>query len=132
MSTVKKIVKFLDKYNFEIVDHYNTEKDSNKHLFLLLDYIIHFDKKKKILDVSCKAGTDASIFANDVLILNEIPGIIDINIMEPYLIVKGNLISGKEAVDQWKTNYIDSIISSFVIQQQQMEWLIQEENLPEC
>lgn len=128
MSTIKKIIKYLDKNNFDVYEHYEVDDDSTKHIFFLDNTILHFDENKKTLDVSFNVEVQPDISANDILILSGIPGIIDLKVMESYVITEDKgILSGDEAFKRLEDTRSKKIFEQFIESHQQVQFLLTEE-----
>lgn len=119
---VENILKKLDEYGFELYNQYSDE--NNNHYFMIDDMVLCYDDNDGILSIAFKASSKPEKVANNILILKEINGINDIEIMESFIYKGKEILSGKDA-----HNYIEKVrgkkeIGKYIQKQNQIQMLL--------
>jgi hypothetical protein len=127
---VENILKKLDEYGFELYNQYSDE--NNNHYFMIDDMVLCYDDNDKILSIAFKASTIPEHVANSLLILKEIDGINDIEIMESFIYKGKEILSGEEA-----HNYIEKVhgnkeIGKYINKQNQIQILLHSKIYGNC
>lgn len=126
---VKKILKKLDEYGFEL---YNQYSDDNNYYFIIDDMVLCYDDNDEILSVAFKASTKPEKVANNTLILKEIEGIKDLEIMESFIYKGKEILSGKDAHKYIEKVHGKKEIGKYLQKQNQIQMLLYSKKHGNC
>ena len=128
---VSNVINKLEEYGVEIHNKY--EGDNNEYVVVAENMVIMINKENDGISISFFAGTRPDDSANAILILQEIPELKNILVMESYAIVDDkNIVQGDEAYELLKTSITREAVKQHALENIYKELLINCENCPEC
>lgn len=132
-SVIDKIISKLEEYDINLYQEYAYDKEKC-HYFMVEDMVICLNKREKSLSISFKATSKPERVANNILILQEIPGINkDFEIMDSFIFnEKGTLLTGDVAYKEVEKCIGDDRVREYIISQQQLSFLLNSKNLGNC
>lgn len=132
-NIIDLIVSKLEEYGIDLYQEYSYDKKKS-HYFMAEDMVICLNKKDKSLGVSFKATSKPEKVANNIFILQEIPGINeDFEIMDSFIFNgKGKLLTGDKAYKEVDKCIGEDKIRDYIITQQQIHMLVSSKKLGHC
>ena len=127
---VKKILKKLDEYGFELYNQYSDE--NNNHYFMIDDMVLCYDDNDGILSIAFKASIKPEQAANNTLILKEIDGIKDFEIMESFIYKGKEILSGDDAHKYVEKVHGNKEIGKYISKQNQIQMLLYSKKHGNC
>ena len=91
LKIIKDIKRKLYEYGFEILEEYKIE-ENNEYYFSVEEMMVFVDYKEKEISVSFSFTTYPHNVANNILILNEVSGIKNINVMDSFIITDDDIM----------------------------------------
>jgi hypothetical protein len=89
----------ITEFDFEKIDHYPSS-DEGIYILAADELVMYINDKKKSIAVSFLADTKPEVVANDILILKQIPQIKKIEIMDSFILINDDMLSGEEAFER--------------------------------
>jgi len=127
---VENILKKLDEYGFELYNQYSDE--NNNHYFMIDNMVLCYDEIDETLSIAFKASTKPETVANNTLILKEINGIKDIEIMESFIYKGKEVLSGNEAHKYVEKVHGNKEIGKYINKQNQIQILLHSKIYGNC
>jgi hypothetical protein len=115
MSRLAKLVsKKLSEYDYQIYKEFEEEK----HDIIFTEDMVVYIFPENTLGISFQATAKADVVANNVMILNEIPEVMDIEIMDSFIYnTKNEVVQGDEAYEIVENSIRQAAINEYVRQQ---------------
>lgn len=127
---VKKILKKLEEYGFELYNQYTDENDNQ--YFIIDDMVLCYDDNNGILSVAFKASLRPENVANSILILKEIDEIKDFHIMESFIYKGKDILSGDEAHEYVEKVHGNKEIGKYISKQNEIQILLHSKFYGNC
>lgn len=127
---VKKILKKLEEYGFELYNQYTDKNDIQ--FFLIDDMVLCYDNNDGTLSVAFKASLKPENVANNILILKEIDEIKDFHIMESFIHKGKEILSGDEAHKYVEKVYGNKEIGKYITKQNEIQMLLHSKMYGNC
>lgn len=115
MTQLTQLVsKKLSEYDYQIYKEFEEEK----HDIIFTEDMVIYVFPENTIGISFQATAKADTVANNVMILNEIPEVMDIEIMESFIYnTKNEVVQGDAAYDLVEQSLKQSAINEYVRQQ---------------
>lgn len=108
------VFKKLSEYDYQIYKEFEEEK----HDIIFTEDMVIYVFPENTIGISFQATAKADTVANNVMILNEIPEVMDIEIMESFIYnTKNEVVQGDAAYDLVEQSLKQSAINEYVRQQ---------------
>lgn len=133
MNMIDKIRDKLTEYDFAIYDQYEIE--NGEYLFLVDDMLIFVNNELNLMNVSFQATTKPDVVATNILILKEIPELLNknIGIMDSFIFTRENeMVQGDKAFELIEKTIADSAIKQYNVQLTYEHILTNSKDMPEC
>lgn len=132
-NVIDLIISKLEEYGINLYQEYSYDKKKS-HYFMAEDMVICLNKKDKSLGVSFKATAKPERVANNIFILQEIPGINeDFEILDSFVFnKKGKLLVGDKAYKEVENCIGEDKIREYIIAQQQLHALVTSKKFGNC
>lgn len=132
-SVIDLIISKLEEYGIDLHQQYAYDKKKN-HYFMAEDMVICLNKKEKSLGVSFKATVKPERVANNIFILQEIPGIDEnFEILDSFIFNKdGKLLVGDKAYEEVEKCIGEDKVREYIITQQQVHALVTSKKFGNC
>lgn len=108
------VSKKLSEYDYQIYKEF----EEDEHDIIFTEDMVVYIFPENTLGISFQATAKADIVANNVMILNEIPEVMDIEIMDSFIYnTKNEVIQGNEAYELVENSIRQEAINEYVRQQ---------------
>jgi hypothetical protein len=108
------VSKKLSEYDYQIYKEFEEEK----HDIIFTEDMVVYVFPENTLGISFQATAKADVVANNVMILNEIPEVMDIEIMDSFIYNTNNeVVQGEKAYELVENSIRQAAINEFVQQQ---------------
>jgi hypothetical protein len=129
-KVVDKIISKLEEYGIEIYHHYSLDKN---YYFLVEEMIICLEEEEN-LSISFKATTKPEVVANNILLLQEIKEVNkDFSIAESFIYnEKGEFLMGDKSHKEVEKSIGNEKVKEYVLNQQQLQYLLTAKKIGNC
>jgi hypothetical protein len=122
MSVIKNLRNTLEEYDFNL--HQKEREENGIYYFGIDQALLFFDSKENKLGISFVVFSKPEVVANTVLILSEVEGIEEVEVLDSFIFTnEGKFIDGEEAHMYYQTSYIENAKNQLTIERMQMEML---------
>jgi hypothetical protein len=88
----------ITEFDFKEISHYPSD-DEGIYILSVEEFVMFINNEKKSVAISFLADTKPEVVANDILVLKQIPQIEKIEIMDSFILVNDDMLSGEEAFE---------------------------------
>jgi len=125
MDAIERVREKLDEYGIEIYTDYALE--DHEYVFMVENMAVFINTKEHGIGLSFHAETRPDTVATQTLIMKQVEGIEDIEIMESFVVDAGNkFISGEKAFKLVQQRIESQVIGVFVKEHAYSELLMTE------
>jgi len=125
MDDIERVREKLNEYGIEIYTDYALADD--EYVFMVESMAVFINTEKHGIGISFHAETRPDKVATHTLIIKEVEGITDIEVMESFVVDEGNkFISGDKAFELVKKRLESQVIGSFMRENAYAELLMNE------